>query len=449
MFKNITIDSVLKEYYYAIDSDKLNENNISIDENLEVEDSYEKYVRLFAAFLNEAYFKGYVISEPIFKRLMNIIEYEGFEYQIMEAYANILDTVMIDHNWINNRPEYRVKILDLNDSIKFINQYLETIQQEDFTLEKAKKSLPRYYDNDSEYIADEEYVFKLLQEVEYPISVMYNDIIKNSHGIDKFVKVLYIICKNNIDAYKDILHRSNYNMNHMWFLLDSLDNKELDILVNNIRSVHELAELIKTYSSWTNILLNGTSEPDYKLSRIATVNVERLFELVTINVTIEQTALLMDQDLDTWISYCRNNDYNLKTIAIALNMRLDNEEKYKILDQLSYLYKLKDYYRTNTEFYSISDDIAFYARHALLNMDYSMFCENFVDIYDYLLDQIMPEQLHDIILECLTGLSNLNNKVVNNALVDLSKRLHDDKTMNKYSKYIHTLVITEEDKTTE
>ena len=119
--REVTVDEILRDYYYAIDASKLSEDNIVIDENLVVEDSKNKYLQEFAHFLNDSYWKGYKISDSIIAKLMNIIEYEGYEYQIIKQYIKILDSAIVIHK------EDNIPVcvdLDPLKCIEYINLYL-------------------------------------------------------------------------------------------------------------------------------------------------------------------------------------------------------------------------------------------------------------------------------------------------------------------------------------
>ena len=56
-FKQTTIDDILKEYYSTIYNDKLDDRNIDIDDSLEVENTGQEYLKSFAKFLNQSYYR--------------------------------------------------------------------------------------------------------------------------------------------------------------------------------------------------------------------------------------------------------------------------------------------------------------------------------------------------------------------------------------------------------
>ena len=159
-----TIDHILTNYYHAIDSSKLSEDNIIIDENLVIEDSKNKYLQAFAEFLNDSYWKGYRISESIISKLMNIIDYEGYEYQIIQQYIKILNTAIItDSSELPVCAE-----LSPEKCIEYINLYLEG----------KNNNIPYYlYENDKiEIISD--FALRTLIEVSDPIPMIINDMKK-------------------------------------------------------------------------------------------------------------------------------------------------------------------------------------------------------------------------------------------------------------------------------
>ena len=71
--RKTTIDSILKDYFYAINSSKLSEDNIDIDDSIVVEESTQRYIQLLASFLNEAYYMGYIICKILHHYLIDQI----------------------------------------------------------------------------------------------------------------------------------------------------------------------------------------------------------------------------------------------------------------------------------------------------------------------------------------------------------------------------------------
>lgn len=400
MLENITINDILK-YYNGIDSDKLSENNINIDENLEVEDSFGKYLQLFASFLNEAYYRGYIISESILKKLMDIIEYEGFEYQIMEAYSQILLDAMNDYHCDdNNRPIYREYILSTEDSRKFINEYLEAIK----IISTDKYVIPFFKNPES---TEESKVFslRLLNEVEYPIDYIFKHVLEKPT-----IEAVYMIYKNNLSAYKALINKFN-RKEFLFFLLDESDNESLDILIENTSSVSELAITIGILYSFINL---NHVEPNYTLSNTINNNIRRLFELLTINVTNEQTAMIVGTNYDIWKRFDDNNPHSLVTLTTALNLYDTNPEKYTLVQGYALIPMIRLCYK---------DDAYFYARQFLLNMNYKILCDNFIEIYEELKDQIDHNRLFLLFGECIAGLSLHKNDIINEALDSLCTNL--------------------------
>ena len=159
-----TIDQILAYFYNAIDSSKLDEDNIIINENLVIEDSKNKYLQAFAKFLNDSYHKGYRISESIISKLMNIIDYEGYEWQIIQQYIKILNTAIIEDgdvlpNCANLSPE---------KCIEYINLYLQS---------KDNNYIPYYLYTEDIYNAPEAKKRTLI-EVSDPIPMIINDMKK-------------------------------------------------------------------------------------------------------------------------------------------------------------------------------------------------------------------------------------------------------------------------------
>ena len=181
MLENITIDNVLKEYYHAIPADKLDDENIVIDETL-VEDSVNKYIVEFCKFLRASYNRGYYISESILSKLMAVIDYEDYAYQVFMGYKTVLENAMNDYVTEYNQPmdEFTVE-----QSINYINEYLDDIRDDDF---------------------EPESLMHVLLEVDDPITLIYNDLMNNTNtDIEKVLICLYVISKYNKPLYKDLL----------------------------------------------------------------------------------------------------------------------------------------------------------------------------------------------------------------------------------------------------
>lgn len=390
MLENITIDTVLRDYYTAIDSSKLSEDNIDIDIDAVVDNSSSQYIQTFAMFLIDAANSGLIISESIFKKLMDVIEYDGYEAQIINKYIDILCenfSISIDTNfWADNTPS-------VEESVKIINDYLDKLHLiEDNQLE-ADNILFGYGKKNT--------IFQMIKEVEYPIDMIFKDIMDKDNidiSMFKLGYCSYVIYKNNFPAYEYILtkYRDTYAM---FFLLDSKDNEELDILINRIKSITDLKDLICTYCIFY--------EKSYKVTGMANKNIRRLIELLTANLAKDQIALLFGNDYDFWSKYSNQNPYGLSTLSDAL-LKYDAMKAVDIINSpIKIIYDIKTKY---------SDDAYFYARNSILCMDYDTFCNNFLSIYHELYSSIDKPKLKDLFIECIHGLLSLNNKDVNDRL---------------------------------
>lgn len=181
MLENITIDNVLKEYYHAIPADKLDDENIVIDET-PVEDSVNKYIVEFCKFLRASYNRGYYISESILSKLMAVIDYEDYAYQVFMGYKTILENAMNDYVTEYKQP---IDEFTVEQSINYINEYLDDIRDDDF---------------------EPESLMHVLLEVDGPITLIYNDLMNNTNtDIEKVLICLYVISKYNKPLYKDLL----------------------------------------------------------------------------------------------------------------------------------------------------------------------------------------------------------------------------------------------------
>lgn len=245
---NITIDNVLLKFN-AIDADKLKENKINIDENLVVENSAAKYLQLFAKFLNDMLKGRYYVSESIMNKLMNIIKYEGYEYQIMNQYYDIImGTVYPFHiKVLSKNPD-----LDPEQSKEFINNYIETIKE-------GRTPIPYNQDLTISRI----FIGVELKEVEYPIDFLYrsikdfNDEVANANeiSIDKielYQEAMYIIYQNNLPAYKSLLSKDKLLLG-LAFLLEEDTDKARETLLEYIDSIHSLLFLVDKLSKVNDI----------------------------------------------------------------------------------------------------------------------------------------------------------------------------------------------------
>lgn len=158
--KKVTIDDILREYYHAISSDKLSDDNITIDEDLIVEDSKNKYLQEFATFLNVAYHNNYKVSESIISKFMNIIEYTGYEFQIIEQYTKVFD------DFFSPLTRPNICILRPHKAIEYINLYLNA----------KDHRIPYYRQNERFEINDHK--LRDLIEIENPEKIIKEDILK-------------------------------------------------------------------------------------------------------------------------------------------------------------------------------------------------------------------------------------------------------------------------------
>lgn len=408
MLENINIDTIMRDYYSSICADKLSEDNINIDENLSVENSAQKYLIEFANFLNESYYKGYYISESIMKKLMDIINYEDLEYQILLSYIDILNNAMKDTKWNEaSRPNIDER-LSPEDSKDFIMKYLEVLQNPQYP--KHSTSIPHYTSSQKSFEKENTGYLSELKEELYPIDVMYKAIARDNiiRYDEAYAEHMKVIFDNNYSAYKSILSIYKNKELGCFFLLDNTDNKSLDILVENITSLDSLLKLIKIYNKFGNF--------NFKFNQIANDNIRRLIELITINVSIEQTAMIISKDYDDWRLYCDENYHKLDTLLMALNLYQSDPEKFRMIDPVTYIKRLKEYY---------PDDIYFYARNSLLSMSYKLLCDNFIDIYNSLKDSVEYTVLNNLFNECFDGLISLRNKYVDEELINLHNKINE------------------------
>lgn len=169
MLENITIDNVLKKYYHALPADKLNDENIVIDET-PVEDSVNKYIIEFCKFLRASYNRGYYISESILSKLMGVIDYEDYAYQVFMGYKAILENAMNDYVTEYKHPmdEFTVE-----QSIKYINEYIDDIRDDDF---------------------EPESLMHVLITVKNPTGYIFNELISEKYNISNIEQVLITSC---------------------------------------------------------------------------------------------------------------------------------------------------------------------------------------------------------------------------------------------------------------
>lgn len=406
--RKTTIDSILKDYFYAIDSSKLSDDNIDIDDTNVVTESAQKYIQLLASFLNEAYYMGYIMSESILNKLMNIIDYKGYEYQLMETYSNILMGSMNDNHGLDpNRPVYRQDMLSYEESKNYVMDYLNAVKNAE---EINSTSFP-HYKNPNSNAEDANFVLMFLNEVEYPIDRIYKDF-ENATNPVQIAEYGYILYKYNKPAYISLLDKTNNIYAYLFFLLDNEDDMSLDILVDNIITIPSLARLIDMYEYF------DIAEIKYAiLSEVANKNIHRLFEYLSTNVADEQLAMIIGLDIDIWTNYYEANNTNTIIDLSKLDKVIklfNSDKKYNILNPVEYIYTIKDKY---------PDDVYFYARHCLLNMDYKLFFTEFLNIYNELHKSIDTKVLVDLCIECINDFKNLKVKEVDDKINELYVQL--------------------------
>ena len=154
---NASIEQILMYFYNAIPSSYLDDDNIIINEERVFENSKERYLKEFAKFLNNLIHIGYKVSGSIMSRLLNIIEYEGYQHQIMEQYIEIITKNMKDYN-----AEFSLEFTP-KKAIEYINAYISSPE-----------------DSAVEYMGGEKFIdmpyMHLIIEIKDPIPMIINDI---------------------------------------------------------------------------------------------------------------------------------------------------------------------------------------------------------------------------------------------------------------------------------
>lgn len=416
--KNATIDSVLRDYFYCVDSTKLLDDNIDIDTENHVENSCQKYLVLFAEFLNKARFNGYAIHPSILKRLMDIIEYEGYEYLIMQQYVNILENAMIITE-DGVLPIDAIHEFTPEEARDFVTSYLEVMQSTDISTGTIKSVNILHWDPDNTGVPENLYI---LGEEQYPIDRIFKSMGTLKDPV-QYAEFAYVLYTNNKSAYKYLLDTWRVYLEYVFFLLDNDDNESLDILTKNITSLSILAAYIDTY--YTLI-----SEGIKTLSEQANKNARRLIEVITINITIEQTAMIIGKNYEFWKEYDVNNPSSLQTLSTAIALYESNIDRFSILDPIQYINKIGQVY---------PDDAYYYARNCILDMDYKIFCYNILNIWESLKDFIDSETLENIMLECVDGIIKLDDSDLDMALYELMDKTKDC----DYLQNVYQMVLTE------
>lgn len=411
MLENVTINTVLRDHYFSILSNELSEDNITIDEELEISNSSEKYVIGLAKFLNESFYKGYVISSSILSKLMDIIEYTGYEYQVLECYINILNKSMNNLlGYIKSKPD--IDKLDLNSEncISFITEYSKVIKDIPANSTVIDNSLiPHFKDPNVE---EEDFILHILNEVS-GIDSIYNNINFLDCSFNKAIETLYIIYKENQAEFLKTISNMKFRSEALLFLLNEDNYDAIDICIDNIKSFDDLAKYIKSYYIYT----NSMSLPD-----IMAKNIIRIINILTINITDEQLAMIIGTDYKFWKDvYNYSLGDNPANLNNALYLYSEDPDKYRYCNPI----QLIGYY-INAFHY---EDAYFYIRYTLLNMDYKLFCDNFIIIFNKIYKYFSNDDCHNLFIECINGLLNIHNDNVNSKLTEvrdvLSNRLHN------------------------
>lgn len=114
----VSIDKILLYFYNGIDSRDLDENKIIISEENISDNSKELYLQKFAKLLNYCGYNDYRLSSSIVVKLLDIIEYEGYQDQIISQYYDIITKNMKSEDIYNEQD------LSPMEAIQFINEYI-------------------------------------------------------------------------------------------------------------------------------------------------------------------------------------------------------------------------------------------------------------------------------------------------------------------------------------
>lgn len=400
MLNNVTVDSVLMKYYHSIDSRHLQDDKINIDSK-KVVDSSTKYIQYFAAFLDTLHSKGYVLSDSILKKLMDIIDYEGYEYQIMKCYADIIFKY-IDKDAVFEFDGY----IDKETSIEYITNYSKAIKNLDSSVESVSYGCVPYF-TDIDF--DIESPFYVLKEMNAIIPTLYYDITNHKvEDIEQAIETLYVIYKEDPELFSQI-DRTRYKVALFFLLLeDSYDALDMFIDANiNLFDLHDIIHSCFIYKTTHDI-------NDFR--KIFTKNINRVINILTVNIRDEDIAMIISEHFEFWDDLCKS--YKIDRFEHPLEMCRTDIKKYKILNDLDFLDKAIEEYQY---------DLYFYARYILMNMDYRVFCDNFIHIFDKLGDYLSDKEIKEIIHGCMNGLSNLHVEEVDNKLNELHDNLKDTK----------------------
>lgn len=405
----LDLDSLLK-YYGYIESSKLSEDKIDIDENLVIENSFDKYIETFVTFLNNLYYNRIAISESIFKKLMDIIDYEGYEYQIIKNYIEILLNNMPDNSEVNINNKDSSYSFTTEEGIDFINKYLEALQSGSVN----SLSFPHYQkvvtlvDSIQGEEEDSAFTVNIFKETENPIDVIAENI--SGVNLEVFISSLYILYKNDINTYLKVLGSYKYPLEGLVFLLDETDYVYIDILLEFVEDFRNLNNLISYYYSTFG-----------EISGIAHTNIIRLSEILMLNLANNNVVSQIANNIPFWKDIISPDNKLLYNIMKDVDIKWSTEFS-------PYGYYIN--YINNSH----KDDIYFYLRYLLLNIDYRIICDNFITFIKEIETKVSHDELISVFDEWLIALSRLNNNDVNNKLKEFKTELasYHEETFNHF-----------------
>lgn len=403
-FKQTTIDDILKEYYSTIYNDKLDDRNIDIDDSLEVENTGQEYLKSFAKFLNQSYYRGYIISENIFSKLLDIIKYDGYEYKLFKAYEKILVDNMISEN--AELPETELLPEDAKD---FINAYSDIY-------ENNETPVPHY--NIDKKDLQEPVSIKVLSLEEYPTNLIYEQLCKGKVvESEQIARMSYVLYKNNEPAYERMTTYLN-TTKAIFFLLDNTDDRSIDILMNaifssgnDVTSLDVVTQLIKDYDTFIN-----DGYDNFDLSENAAYNIEKIIELIHLKMPLNYMVNVISKDIHVYKSFVNNNSLKYKTIQSMVDFYNDNEEEYLAYE----LVELRNIVSSNVYNYT---EYFFYTRNIILNMDYTKVLDNFYDIIKIIDTKLKPDEILSIMKTFIYNLVKLRNKIIDDDLIEFHNKL--------------------------
>lgn len=403
-FKQTTIDDILKEYYHSIYYGELEDNNINIDDSLEVENTGQEYLKSFAKFLNQSYYRGYIISENIFSKLLDIIKYDGYEYKLFKAYEKILVDNMISEN--AELPETELLPEDAKD---FINAYSDIYENND-------NPVPHY--NIDKKGLQEPTNIKVLSIEEYPTNLIYEQLCKGKVlESGQIARMAYVLYKNNESAYERMTAHLN-TTKAIFFLLDNTDNRSIDILMNaifssgnDVTSLDIVTQLIKDYDTFIN-----DGYDDFDLSENAVYNIEKIIELLHLKMPLNYMVNVISKDIHVYKSLVNNNTLRYKTIQSMVDFYNDNEEEYLAYE----LVELRNIVSSNVYNYT---EYFFYIRNIILNMDYTKVLNNFYSIIKIIDTKLEEPAILSILKTFIYNLVKLRNKIIDDDLIEFHNKL--------------------------